>query len=242
MRFVRFLNRSVGVDIYDKNYRFNKITAVVVVAIFIYISCTLSTLIIKRDWMFTVQAVVMSGSVIQGCNKLVVGIINARNMYVLNTHVFEIYAEYEQHPDPRFTEFLLKTCHRVRRALLAVGISYFFGVSGMVITPIIVTKLTGELNLAMHFHLPGVDVDTEVGAWVTQGVHVSSVMIGGIGLYAGDLAIVVHLLQSFVFADVLRLKIDIFNEYVENAEDNQSESQEVKMLIDIVQFHQIYLK
>ncbi|KAM8707349.1 hypothetical protein ACLKA7_011438 [Drosophila subpalustris] len=242
MRFVRFITSCVGVDVYDKNFRFNKITAVVVTFIFIYITCTIITMINENNWMFTVQAIVMGGSAIQGCNKLIVGISSPRKVYEVNHHVFEIYAEYEQQPDPRFAEALLQSCHRLRRALLIVGISYLVGVTGMVFTPLVATKLTGKLNLAMHFHLPGVDVNTEVGAWITQGAHVICLIIGGLGLYAGDLAIVVHLLQSFVFADVLRLKVDIFNRYVEDPEDNQSESYIVKVLVDIAQFHQIYLK
>ncbi|KAL7728183.1 hypothetical protein ACLKA6_005603 [Drosophila palustris] len=185
----------------------------------------------------------MSGSVIQGCNKLIVGVLNARKIYKLNRLVFAIYEEYELQPDHRFSEILLQSCHRLRRTLLWVGIGYLIGITGMVVTPLVATKLTGKVNFIMHFaHIPIVDEETKTGVWITQGVQIATLILGGVGLYAGDLVIVVHLLQSYVFADVLRLKIDMFNKYVEDPEGEQLESHAVAMLIDIAKFHQIYLK
>ncbi|KAH8311683.1 hypothetical protein KR044_007534, partial [Drosophila immigrans] len=241
MRFVRFIKRCLGADIYNKDYRLNVFTAITLVATFIYSSFTLSTVISQRKSMFAFQALVMSGLLVQGVNKLFVVVNNARNLYELNQSAYIVYVEYENHPDPKYADRLQHSCNRLRYALIFLFISYYVAVSGMMILPLTVNMLTGDHHLIMQFYIPGIDHNTESGFWLTQVFHVFVLNVGGAGMFAGDLVILVHLLQTYIFVDVLRLKIETFNTFVEEP-GKQPDSEIQKALIDMIQFHQQYLR
>lgn len=243
MRFVRFITTCVGANAYDANYRINRITIATVMIIITYIVFTTLTVFKESNWMYTLEAISMAGSVVQGCNKMVIGVFSHRKVYELNQLIIRVYAEYESHDDPRFSQALLKSTRRLRRIIQVVGMSYLLGVLGMFLTPMIAWKKTGALYLIMHYHIPGIGVDTQLGAWITQAVHAGSCIVGAIGMYAGDMVIIVHLLQAYVFADVLRLKVDILNKCSDTveAEDESAQNENSKILIDISRWHQTYL-
>lgn len=242
MRFVRFVTSCVGANAYDPNYRINRVTIFTVAIILIYIAFTILTVIKEANWMFTLQAISMAGSVVQGINKMVVGVSSHRKIYELNQLIIGIYEEYESNEDDRFSKALLNSCHKLRRALQLVGMSYLLGAMGMFLTPIIAWKATGNVYLIMHYHIPGIDVGTEIGAWITQVFHGGSVVIGAIGMYAGDMVIIVHLLQSYVFADILRLKVDNFNMLVATSDEGEGvQEARSQVLRDIIKWHQTYL-
>ncbi|XP_034114190.1 odorant receptor 67d-like [Drosophila albomicans] len=240
MRFVRFVKRCLGVDVYVKFYRMNILTAMCITACLIYGGFTLNTAIIERHSKFAFQALVMTGLWMQGINKLFVVIYNAHNLYELNQSALKVYLDFENHSDPRFATNLQESCDRLRRALIIVFTSYCVAVSGMIILPLTVNMFTGERHLIMQFYVPGIDHTTQWGFWITQGFHVFVLIVGGLGMFAGDLVILVHLLQSYIFRDVLRLKIDIFNTFVDEP-GKQSDSDIQKGLVDMMQFHQLYL-
>ncbi|KAH8303084.1 hypothetical protein KR044_011513, partial [Drosophila immigrans] len=236
---VRFVAACLGIDTYNENYRVNKNTAMTVSAIIIYSGFTISTVIRERSWMFTLQALVLAAFVIQSVNKLYVGIRWSKKIYVMNHSVRMVYEEFEKHEDPRYSRDLMQNCKRLRRGLIIAGIMYAVGVAGMIILPIYVSLFTNEFLLILHFHIPFIDVTTKTGAWITQAVHAVSMTIAGLGLLAGDTTIIVHLMQPYIYVDILRLKIDAFNKFVE---EPQSESEIQELLVDIMQFHQKYLK
>ncbi|KAH8388370.1 hypothetical protein KR093_005140 [Drosophila rubida] len=241
MRFVCFINRCVGADIYQKNYRMNIFTVMSMFVILIYSGFTISTLISESNWIFSLRVMVMTGQLIQGTNKMFVIVTNTKALYELNQSVFVIYKKYEDHPDPRFATDLLTSCRRLNRALIVVGISYVVAISGMIILPLTFNMMTGDRQLIMQFHVPGIDVKTETGLWLTQMSHSFVLIVGAIGMFAGDMVIIVHLLQTYIFSDVLRLKIDGFNKFVDKpGEQPDSEIQE--LLVDMIEFHQEYIR
>lgn len=243
MRFVRFITSCVGANAYDANYRINRITIATVIIILFYILFTTLTVFKESNWMYTLEAISMAGSVVQGINKMVIGVFSHRKVYELNQLIIRIYEEYELHDDPRFAQALLKTSRKLRRVIHLVGMSYLLGIVGMLTLPMLAWKKTGEVYLIMHYHIPGIDVETPLGAWITQAVHAASCIVGATGMYAGDMVIIVHLLQAYVFADVLRLKVDILNKCsdTEEAEDESAQNENSKILIDISRWHQTYL-
>lgn len=242
MRFVRFITRCVGVDAYDPNYRFNAITSSIVVLILMYFIFTISTIAkeFHGNWMFMIQACAMSGSVVQACAKMYMGLTSGRTVSQLYMQLLKIYADFEKEDDARYSQVLLRSCHKVRRFLIVVGISYVVGPFGMIFAALVASFVTGKLNLIMHFHLPGVDVNTEWGAWVTQGMHCTCVVLGGLGLYSGDMIIIVYLMQSFVYADVLQLKVDRLNTHSEKQDKVEIHQEASNLLIDIAKWHQTY--
>lgn len=242
MRFVRFITSCVGANAYDPNYRINHVTVLPVFIIITYAIFTFLTVLKEANWMFSLQAISMAGSVVQGINKMAVGISSHREIYELNRSISQIYEEYESNDDIRFSEVLLKSCDRLKRVLQVVGMCYLFGCFGMFLTTLIAGKVTGNAYLFMHYHVPGIDVETETGHWITQVTHACSILMGGIGMYAGDMVIIVHLLQCYLFADILHLKVDNFNKLVEASDEGESAQREIsKLLTDIAKWHQTYL-
>ncbi|XP_064553359.1 putative odorant receptor 83c [Drosophila montana] len=242
MRFVRLISGCIGVDAYDPSYRFNSITAVTTGFIVMYLTFTIVTVVkeFKENWMFLIQACAMSGSVMQGTNKLCVGVFSARTVSELYLQLEKIYADFEKEPDPRYQKVLLRNCNKLRRVLFLVGLSYVIGVCGMILTTVVASYITGQTYLSMHFHLPGIDVHTKLGGWLTLGVHSVCVVIGGLGMYAGDMVIIVYLLQSFVYADILKLKVDTLNTHVKLIQNDKLHRQTSQMLVGIAKWHQIY--
>ncbi|KAH8396823.1 hypothetical protein KR215_004772 [Drosophila sulfurigaster] len=241
IRVVRNVAVCLGVDTYDPNYRVNKNTAMTLSAIIIYSGFTITTVIRLKNLKFALQALVLAGFVIQSLNKFYVGVRHSQKIYQIYHSVIEIYKEFEKYPDPRYASDLHQNCRRLRTALIVASIMYAVGVVGMILLPIFVSLFTDKFILILHFHIPGIDVTTETGAWITQAVHAVSMAIAGLGLLAGDSTIIVFLMQPFVFVDILRLKIEVFNQFVEIPE-TQSESDIQRMLVDIMQFHQEYLR
>ncbi|XP_070063778.1 putative odorant receptor 83c isoform X1 [Drosophila virilis] len=242
MRFVRFISGCIGVDAYDPSYRFNTITAFTTGSIIMYMCFTIVTVFkeFKENWMFLIQAFATTGSVVQGINKLCVGILSARTVSELYLQIENIYLDFEKNHDPRYPKALLHNCRKLRRVLLLVGVSYVIGVCGIILTTVVASIVTGQTYLSMHFHLPGLDVNTKLGGWMTQAVHCICVVIGGTGLYAGDMVIIVYLLQSFVYADFLKFKVDALNTHVNIIQNDKLQCQTSEMLVDIARWHQIF--
>ncbi|XP_062127614.1 putative odorant receptor 83c [Drosophila sulfurigaster albostrigata] len=170
-----------------------------------------------------------------------VGVRYSQKIYQIYHSVIEIYKEFEKYLDPRYASDLHQSCRRLRTALIVASIMYAVGVVGMILKPISVSLFTDKFILILHFHIPGIDVTTEMGAWITQAVHAVSLAIAGLGLLAGDSTIIVFLMQPFVFVDILRIKICVFNQFVDKP-GTQSESEIQRMLVDIMRFHQEYLR
>ncbi|XP_060651419.1 putative odorant receptor 83c [Drosophila nasuta] len=241
IRVVRNLALMLGVDAYDPNYRINMKTAMTLGAIVTYSGFTITTVIRLRNWKFALQALVMAGFVLQSLNKFYVGVRHSRRIYQVYYSVVEIYVRFEKHPDPRYANNLHQNCRRLRTALIVASVMYAVGIVGMILLPIFVSLFTDKFILILHFHIPGIDVTTEMGAWITQAVHAVSMAIGGLGLLVGDSTMIVFLMQPFIFVDILRLKIEVFNQFVD-IPSTQSESEIQRMLVDIMQFHQEYLR
>ncbi|XP_034102040.1 odorant receptor 67d-like [Drosophila albomicans] len=240
IRVVRNVAVCLGMDTYDPNYRVNKKTAMTLSAIIIYSGFTITTVIRLKNWKFALQALVLAGFVIQSLNKFYVGVRHSQKIYQIYHSVIKIYKEFENYPDPRYASDLHQSCRRLRTALIVASIMYAVGVVGMIMLPIFVSLFTDKFTF-MHFHIPGIDVTTEMGAWITQAVHAVSMAIAGLGLLAGDSTIIVFLMQPFVFVDILRLKIYVFNQFVD-IPGTRSESEIQRMLVDIMKFHQEYLR
>ncbi|XP_068152526.1 putative odorant receptor 83c [Drosophila tropicalis] len=247
MRFVRFIGKILGADIYVPNYRFNVITTIVTAIITIYISFTVFTVIEEMNWMFGLQACCMIGSAVQGVNKLYTGVSTSRQVYDLMQIITGIYEEYEIETDPEglelyddsYKDILWQSLHRTKRSLIATAISYILAMFGMVGTPLIAGFVTGNRYMIMHFRIPGVDPSGQIGYILTQSAHALCICCGAFGLYAGDICIIIYLLQSFIFADILRLKVRSLNLFVEEQSEDKYK-QATKMLTNIIEWQQKY--
>nr|AYD60447.1 odorant receptor 83c2 [Drosophila navojoa] len=244
MRFVRFITSCVGFDVYDPNFHFNAITITVVVLISMYFIFTISTIAkeFHGNWMFMIQASAMSGSVVQACAKIYMGVSSAPTVSKLYIQMQHNYTHFEKEEDERYSMVLMRSCQKLRRFLTVVGVSYVVGPLGMILAAVLGSIITGKLYLIMHFHLPGIDLNTEWGAWATQGLHGTCIILGGLGLYTGDMIIIVYLMQSFVYADILQLKVDRLNVLSNKQENAERHLEASAQLIDIAKWHQTYTR
>nr|AYD60396.1 odorant receptor 83c2 [Drosophila mojavensis] len=244
MRFVRFITSCVGFDVYDPNFHFSAVTITVVALISMYFIFTILTIAkeFHGNWMFMIQASAMSGSVVQACAKIYMGVSSVETVSKLYVQLNQNYTHFEKEEDARYSMALLRSCHKLRRFLVLVGISYMVGALGMIIVAVLASILTGKLYLIMHFHLPGIDVNTEWGAWATQALHCVCIILGGLGLYTGDMIIIVYLMQSFVYADILQLKVDHLNALSENQDSTEKQFEASAQLINIAKWHQTYTR
>ncbi|XP_037943824.1 odorant receptor 67d-like [Teleopsis dalmanni] len=238
IRTQRICATFVGADFADPNYRINWVTAIIVVTIFSYFFLNILTVIKLNSWLFLLEAFCMSGSAITGASKLIIGMIYRKQLAKMNKLIENIYKEYEKKGE-KYYAALHESCEQIRKFFIIVGLSFVLPCGIIVVVPFILQSIHGRRFLIMHFHIPGIDVETDFGYYLTNFSHCLCMYVGAFGLYAGDMIMILFLSQPFLYVDILKLKIFEFNEKVGDAKVMSSMSSNLS-LNDIVLWNQFY--
>uniref|UniRef100_A0A5H2X002 Odorant receptor n=1 Tax=Bactrocera latifrons TaxID=174628 RepID=A0A5H2X002_BACLA len=236
IKFFHLISRLVGADVADENYRVNIITITLIICIVAYFIFTGTTVasVFSENWTYLLEASCMVGSVLQGITKLISAFAFAKEICGIRIELENLYREYEVKGDD-YAEALNKSCERVWQVIKMVGQVYFVAGGGIILITVVLIFASNEKVFLMHFMIPGIDVDTQVGYLMTLTLHTMCFLFGAFGLFAGDLFFLLFLGQPMLFLDLLVLKVKSLNEA---AAENSSTAE--RLLIDIIEWHQYY--
>nr|QKN21377.1 odorant receptor [Bactrocera dorsalis] len=236
IKFFHLISSLVGADVADENYRVNIITITLIICIVAYFIFTGTTVasVFSENWTYLLEASCMVGSVLQGITKLISAFAFAKEICGIRIELENLYREYEVKGDD-YAEALNKSCERVWQVIKMVGQVYFVAGGGIILITIVLIFASNEKVFLMHFMIPGIDVDTQVGYLMTLTLHTMCFLFGAFGLFAGDLFFLIFLGQPMLFLDLLVLKVKSLNEA---AAENSSNAE--RLLIEIIEWHQYY--
>ncbi|XP_011203704.3 odorant receptor 67d isoform X1 [Bactrocera dorsalis] len=236
IKFFHLISSLVGADVADENYRVNIITITLIICIVAYFIFTGTTVasVFSENWTYLLEASCMVGSVLQGITKLISAFAFAKEILGIRIELENLYREYEVKGDD-YAEALNKSCERVWQVIKMVGQVYFVAGGGIILITIVLIFASNEKVFLMHFMIPGIDVDTQVGYLMTLTLHTMCFLFGAFGLFAGDLFFLLFLGQPMLFLDLLVLKVKSLNEA---AAENSSNAE--RLLIEIIEWHQYY--
>ncbi|XP_039957290.1 odorant receptor 67d-like [Bactrocera tryoni] len=236
IKFFHLISSLVGADVADENYRVNIITITLIICIVAYFIFTGTTVasVFSENWTYLLEASCMVGSVLQGITKLISAFAFAKEICGIRIELENLYREYEMKGDD-YAEALNKSCERVWQVIKMVGQVYFVAGGGIILITVVLIFASNEKVFLMHFMIPGIDVDTQVGYLMTLTLHTMCFLFGAFGLFAGDLFFLLFLGQPMLFLDLLVLKVKSLNEA---AAENSSTAE--RLLIEIIEWHQYY--
>lgn len=236
IKFFHLISGLVGADVSDENYRVNIITITLIICIVSYFIFTGTTVasVFSENWTYLLEASCMVGSVLQGITKLISAFVFAKEICDTRIELENLYSEYEVKGDD-YSDALNKSCERVWRVIKLVGQVYLVAGGGIILITIVLIFASTEKVFLMHFLIPGIDVDTQMGYLITLALHTLCFLFGAFGLFAGDLFFLLFLGQSMLFLDLLALKVKSLNEA---AAEKCSTAD--RLLIEIIEWHQYY--
>ncbi|KAM7347796.1 odorant receptor 67d-like [Cochliomyia hominivorax] len=241
IRILRFSASICGIDLLRENYRMNWITYTLFTSITGYYIFVFLTIYKKfeEDWTIILRATVTLGSAFQGVSKLFSFISDKAVIMELYKLLSGIYKEYEKKGDKYW--IALEAClEKTKQGLISLTIFYSIGYFGTIMVPWVSYVISGKRFLVIEFQVPGLDINTDIGYFLTLIFQSVLIVCFSFGLYCGDLVALMYLLQVFMFSYIFAAKIEYINEMIVKPE-NSKKPNVTKALKDIVEWHQLYL-
>lgn len=86
---------------------------------------------------------------------------------------------------------------------------------------------------------PFIDIETNVGYYITAIIHIIAIFIGGFGNFAIDSWLFIFAAHVPLIANILKCKFDDLDSILETKTYNTEDTK--ALLIDIFQWHQKYM-
>lgn len=240
MDFLRRACRRTGVDLFDKNHKLCWRTYFLLITGVAYFILIFQTMYFnyKEDWTIILKGAATLGSGVQGIFKLTDFLLKRRNISNLYQLVIDIYKENEK-LGIGYRKGLNDAANMTRQALYVLSVLYWFGAFGMIALSITSHIITGNHDLIIQFHIPGLDIHTKLGYYITIAIQTFIVIYFVNSLFCGDAGAMMFLLQAYVFSNLFEAKIEYINEIIENP-GNSKKPEVNKALNDIIEWHQLY--
>lgn len=237
---LRRLCRNSGVDLYDINHKMNWRTNFLLysgVTYFILIFYTIFNNA-DEDWTVILSCAATLGSGIQGQFKLIDLLFKKKEMAKTYQLIIDLYKENEKLGNG-YRKALEDVANKTGLILYPMIVLYAAGCIGMLFLPYSSYLLTGNHELIIQFHIPGLDINTNVGYFSTMAIQTILLIYYANSLYCGDASAMMFLMQVKLFSNVFEAKIECINTMIENPED--SKKPEVsEALNDLIKWHQLY--
>ncbi|XP_058981885.1 odorant receptor 67d-like isoform X2 [Musca domestica] len=245
VRITRICSYICGADVFDPNYCVNIRTYFVLAVInfsILLLSYTMySGWVEEGDWAIVLQVLTIGGgTLLQGYCKLINSIRQKDKFRFLLTEVYSIFEEYEL-KSCDYARHLKKGCHLLSYFMKLCAVINVMMICGLILVAAAINVIFQKRDLIVYGDVIGIDPSTTSGFYVTFMVQACFLLVGGFGLYAGDMAFFTPISQVPTLKEILRCKFKDINEAMEG--DELQDSRHVSELLkDAVQFHQKYLR
>ncbi|XP_061395125.1 odorant receptor 67d-like [Musca vetustissima] len=234
VRITRICGDICGADVLDPNYRVNIRTYLVFLVInfsIIFFGYT----IYKGwtdgddDWKIILQVLTVGGGTLaQGYCKLVNSIGQQSNFRYLLDEIYSVFEEYEL-KSPNYRVFLNQGCQLLTYFMKLCAIVNIAMICGLILVAIAISVVFNKHQLIVYGNVIGADPTTPNGFIVTMIVQSGFLMVGGFGLYAGDMAFFTPISQVATMKGVLRCKFEDINAAVVG--ENRSHHSQISHLL-----------
>ncbi|XP_073836822.1 odorant receptor 67d-like isoform X2 [Musca autumnalis] len=247
VRITRICSDICGADIFNENYRLNVRTVLVLTLICVSFAFLTYTMIdgyaAEGDWTILVQVFSLAGgTLLQGLCVFICFIVKQNKSRFLLCECFDIYETYER-LDSDYRVHLnrgLKLLANLMKICAFINLMLVLGMSSMTF---LYNFIFDASEMIVYGFIPGLDIETTHGLWLTNVIQTSFITVGGFGLYAADMATLTPISQITTFKGILQCKFREINQILDD--DYESELKRRRDILDalkgILKFHQKYL-
>ncbi|XP_061397606.1 odorant receptor 67d-like [Musca vetustissima] len=235
VRITRICSDICGADVFDPNYHVNIRTCLVLFIINFSI-ITFCVTIYKGlagddDWKIFLQVLsVGGGTLTQGYCKLVNCLRQRSKFCYLLDEVFSLFKEYEL-KSPSYRVYLNQGCQVLTYFMKLCAVVNVTMICGLILVAVAVNAIFNKHQLIVYGNILGADPTTPNGFIATMIVQSGFLMVGGFGLYAGDMAFFTPISQIATMKGILRCKFEDINAVIEG-EDQEDHLKISRLLSD----------
>ncbi|XP_017082086.2 putative odorant receptor 83c [Drosophila eugracilis] len=247
---INSLTNLLGVDVLAPKLEFNYRTWTTIFAIVNYTGFTVFSILNNGgDWGVGLKASLMGGGLFHGLGKFLTCLLKHQDMRRLILYTRSIYEEYENRGES-YHRTLNSNIDRLLGIMRIIRNGYVFAFCLMGILPLAMLMYDGTRVTAMQYLIPGLPLENNFCYTVTYLIQLVTMVVQGVGFYAGDLFVFLGLTQILTFADMLQLKIDELNQALEQKADNRAqvrvgariygEEKRQYLLLEVIKWHQLF--
>ncbi|XP_016993967.1 putative odorant receptor 83c [Drosophila takahashii] len=247
---INSLTNLLGVDVLAPKLEFNYRTWTTIFAIVNYTGFTVFSILNNGgDWGVGLKASLMGGGLFHGLGKFLTCLLKHQDMRRLILYSRSIYEKYESR-GISYHRTLNSNIDRLLGIMRIIRNGYVFAFCLMGILPLAMLMYDGTRVTAMQYLIPGLPLENNFCYTVTYLIQLVTMVVQGVGFYAGDLFVFLGLTQILTFADLLQLKINELNDALELKAENralvtvgaQIKGEELRqyLLIEVIKWHQLF--
>ncbi|SPP80229.1 putative odorant receptor 83c [Drosophila guanche] len=240
----------LGVDVLAPKVTFNYRTWTTIFAIINYTGFTIFSMVDNGgDWRVSLKASLMFGGLFHGLGKFLTCLLKQRTMRRLTFFACNIYEEYEKKSATNYRTLDLNI-DRLLGLMRGIRNGYMATFLLMTVLPLAMLLYDGTRVTVMQYQIPGMPLESNLCYSITYLIHLVTMGVAGCGFYAGDLFVLLGLTQILTFADILQLKVDELNAALDRktasralvsvGADIEGEEQRLKLLLDVIKWHQLF--
>ncbi|XP_044313014.1 putative odorant receptor 83c [Drosophila rhopaloa] len=247
---INSLTNLLGVDVLAPKLEFNFRTWTTMFAIVNYAGFAVFSILNNGgDWEEGLKSSLMIGGLIHGVGKFLTCLLKHQKMRHLVLYTLTIYEEYENRGDS-YRSTLNSNIDRLLHIMRIIRIGYVLAFCMMGALPLAMLLHDGTRVTAMQYMIPGLPLENNFGYIVTYLIQLVTIVVTGVGFYAGDLFVFLGLTQILTFADILQIKINEFNNALEQKAEIRAlvavggringEEKRQHLLLEVIKWHQLF--
>lgn len=205
----------------------------------------------EQSWTECLKASIMMGGMLSGTAELLTIMLGQRDIRRMMYSSRNIFQEYEQRGQD-YADALNQGINRLLDIMRLIRIGYIVSYVVMCAVPPALLLYDGTRVTITQYELPGFPLETTYGFIITYLVQLLSMVLAGLGFYAGDMMGCLALMQILTFADIFQLKARALNEVLDRKEKARptapmgvqyAGADEVQLqLLDFIKWHQLFTK
>nr|XP_016935913.1 putative odorant receptor 83c [Drosophila suzukii] len=249
-RNINSLTNLLGVDVLAPKLVINYRTWTTIFAIVNYTGFAVFSILNNGgDWGVSLKASLMIGGLFHGVAKFLTCLLKHQDMRRLILYSQSIYEEYENR-GASYHRTLNSNIDRMLNIMRIIRNGYAVAFCLMGVLPLAMLMYDGTRVTMMQYRVPGLPLENNFCYTVTYLIQLVTMVVTGVGFYAGDLFVLLALSQILTFADMLQLKISDLNDALELKAENRAlvavgapineEDRRQYLLIEVIKWHQLF--
>ncbi|KAL7729409.1 hypothetical protein ACLKA6_008973 [Drosophila palustris] len=209
---INYYLNFIGFDIMMSRLRLNYRTWITVVAVTCYGVFSIHWMIKQAEisWTECLKASIMMGGMLNGSTEVVTILLRHPKIRRQIIDTRQLFEDYEKR-NPAYCNALNLGIDRLLDILKMIRVGYIVSYLVMCLVPFIVLIFNGTRVTIVQYELPGVPLQDNYGYAFTYLAHLVSMIIAGVGFYAGDSMGCLALMQILTYSDILQVKVNELN-------------------------------
>ncbi|KAH8312228.1 hypothetical protein KR044_009877, partial [Drosophila immigrans] len=242
---------SLGMPILTPRLKINYRMAFTAIAVSTYAVFSILWIIekSKESWIECFKSSMMMGGLCSGGAEVITIMLKQPGIWCLIHDTRLVFEDYEKRGS-NFVDTLNAGIDRLLYISKWIRNGYLVSFTLMCSLPLIFIAYNGSRITVIQYEIPGIPLDTNAGFLFTNLFQTASMIIAGVGFYAGDMIGIIALTQIITFADILVIKANQMNEVLAlKAEAREAalvlapydkDDEVQRQLVDTIKWHQLF--